>query len=384
MQLRYAAPIAALTAWLASGQTQVDIRTQTKDVDFSGASATKPFQTGTTLPATCAVGAAFFNTSAPAGSNWYACTATNTWTLQSGAPTLSGDVTGAVGANTVTKIQGRAVAATAPTSGQSLAWSSSSSSWTPQTITGAQGPTGPQGPAGPQGATGATGPQGPAGATGPQGQTGATGATGATGPQGPAGPSGAIARIQNAGTNLPVEATLNFSGGGCTDDPNNGRTDCNVGSGGGGGAAGLNVAVNGTTQGTQSTLNLISGNGIAEVCVNNTGANRIDCTPSLNSGVALTIATAQAGAPIYCRSANGTVGYTCSLSAARALTAYTTGMVLMLSVDTTCSTACTLNVDSLGTVSVKQVDGATDPGGTLVANQPQWIAYNGAVFVLVK
>lgn len=39
---------------------------------------------GTTAPATCTVGELFYDTDAPAGSNLYACTATNTWTLQAG------------------------------------------------------------------------------------------------------------------------------------------------------------------------------------------------------------------------------------------------------------------------------------------------------------
>ena len=43
--------------------------------------STKPFIMGATLPATCVVGQAFFNSAATAGANWYACTSTNTWTL---------------------------------------------------------------------------------------------------------------------------------------------------------------------------------------------------------------------------------------------------------------------------------------------------------------
>jgi hypothetical protein len=62
-------------------QTLVDLRTQGKSIDFSGAASTKPSQTGTVLPSTCSVGATFFNTAAPAGRNLYGCTATNTWTL---------------------------------------------------------------------------------------------------------------------------------------------------------------------------------------------------------------------------------------------------------------------------------------------------------------
>jgi hypothetical protein len=69
----------------AVAQTRIDLRTQTKSVDFSGASSTKPSQTGTTLPATCAVGQTFLNTSAQPGQNLYVCTAPNTWTAQGGA-----------------------------------------------------------------------------------------------------------------------------------------------------------------------------------------------------------------------------------------------------------------------------------------------------------
>jgi hypothetical protein len=384
MRFRFAV-VAALAVCLGSGQTLVDLRTQSKSIDFTGANTTKPFKSGTTLPATCAVGEAFFKTNAPAGSNLYTCTSLNSWTLQSGATTLSGDVSGPANATVVNQIQGRPVSSSAPAAGQSLVWNNTTNSWAPQTVTGAQGPQGPAGPTGaqgPQGATGASGPQGPAGATGAQGQTGATGAQGATGPQGPSGPAGAngaIARVQNAGTNLPVEAALNFTAGGCADDPANGRTNCN-----GAGISGLNIATNGTTQGTQPTLNFISGTGLVQTCVNNSGANRVDCTPSLNSAVALTIATAQSGVPIYCRSSNGSTAYTCSLSGARTLTAYTSGMVVLLSVDSTCSASCSLNIDGVGLVSVKKIDGVTDPGGTLVANQPQWAAYNGTVFLLMR
>lgn len=68
-----------------SAQTAVDLRSQSKAVDFSNATATAPFKTGTSLPAACRTGEAFFLTTAPAGSNWYGCVATNTWALQGGA-----------------------------------------------------------------------------------------------------------------------------------------------------------------------------------------------------------------------------------------------------------------------------------------------------------
>jgi hypothetical protein len=66
------------------GQTSVDLRTQSKTVDFGAAPSTRPFTTGTAQPATCAVGDMFYKTSAPAGQNVYGCTATNIWTLEGG------------------------------------------------------------------------------------------------------------------------------------------------------------------------------------------------------------------------------------------------------------------------------------------------------------
>src|SRR5438477_9740684 len=69
-------------AMAAAAQTRVDLRTQSKNVDFSAASSTKPSRTGTTLPNLCSVGETFLKTDAPAGKNLYVCTAANTWTVQ--------------------------------------------------------------------------------------------------------------------------------------------------------------------------------------------------------------------------------------------------------------------------------------------------------------
>jgi len=52
--------------------------------DISGKTSTKPMKSGTTAPVTCAVGEMFFDTDAAAGNNLYACTATDTWTVQAG------------------------------------------------------------------------------------------------------------------------------------------------------------------------------------------------------------------------------------------------------------------------------------------------------------
>jgi hypothetical protein len=64
-------------------QTQIDLRTQSKTVDFSAAASTQPAKKGTTLPSTCVAGEQFFKTDAAAGQNLYLCALANTWT-QSG------------------------------------------------------------------------------------------------------------------------------------------------------------------------------------------------------------------------------------------------------------------------------------------------------------
>ena len=93
----------ALVGWtiisgfsFVNAQTKVDLRTQAKSVDFSSATSTKPIQTGTAVPGTCAVGEMFFKTNATPGANIYLCTATNTWT----------GATGGGGSGTVTNTGG--------------------------------------------------------------------------------------------------------------------------------------------------------------------------------------------------------------------------------------------------------------------------------------
>jgi hypothetical protein len=276
MNLRYSVlPLVLLCPAMA--QTLVDLRTQSKSVDFTAASTTKPFKSGTALPATCSVGEAFFQTSAPAGTNLYACTSANSWTLETGPP----------------------------------------------------------------------GPQGPGGSTGP---------AGAQGPAGPAGAPGAIARIQNAGTNLPVEAVLNFTAGGCSDDTTNGRTNCN-----GAGISGLNVALNGTAVATQPTLNFISGTGIVQVCTNNTGANRVDCTPAVDTAYALSRTTDQAGTDksVIATSTDG-VTFTAGMNPHFSI--YTQNQMLAFLPSVSCGNSPTLNLDSLGPIPLKKLS-----SGSLVA-----------------
>ena len=153
----------ALTVLLHVGnaQTRVDLATQSKTVDFSKASLTKPFKSGIALPAICSTGEVYLLLSGQPGQNIYTCIATNSWVLQGGAGVplpppepgrilsnmdgenyewtqLSGDVAGGT-ATTVTGIQGRRIADSAPSDGDALSWSSSMGMWVPARGTGTAG-----------------------------------------------------------------------------------------------------------------------------------------------------------------------------------------------------------------------------------------------------
>lgn len=148
-----------LAAAAMCGQTQIDLRTQSKSIDFSAANPTKPMTAGALLPATCTAGQMYLLLNAPPGSNVYACVATNQWSLEGGASPLppvtgnsgdvlstdgtsvlwtapGGDVSGAPGAMAVTGIQGHPVSNLAPSAGQMLVWNPAIQSWQPQTVTG--------------------------------------------------------------------------------------------------------------------------------------------------------------------------------------------------------------------------------------------------------
>lgn len=73
--------------------------------DISGKTSTKPMKSGTTagIPGTCAVGEYYFATDATAGSNTYACTSLNTWTVQAvaGSAGALSAITAATGSNSI-------------------------------------------------------------------------------------------------------------------------------------------------------------------------------------------------------------------------------------------------------------------------------------------
>jgi hypothetical protein len=177
--------------------------------------------------------------------------------------------------------------------------------------------------------------QGPVGPPGPQGVQGPDGA------QGPAGASGPVT-VQVAGKLVGSEVAINFT----------------------------------------SPANAPSS--IVNVCSDNPANASVDCTPSVNTAVVPTIATIQSG-PVFCDSTTGTTQpFTCTLltNSGRVLTVYTTGMFVVLRGDTAnLNGGCSLNIDGIGNISIKQNDGLTDPGvGAIRPGHFYWLFYDGAVF----
>ena len=142
----------------ARGQTQIDLRTQGKNIDFSLAARTRPSKTGTLVPAVCTIGETFVKTDAAAGKNLYVCTAANVWTVQGiEVPDLTGkadqiltndgsgltwqafggDLTGRPGAMTVRGLGGRTLGSLTPLDGQFLKWNGNAQQWEPTTLAGA-------------------------------------------------------------------------------------------------------------------------------------------------------------------------------------------------------------------------------------------------------
>ncbi len=137
-------------AGCGKSQTRLDLRTQSRNVDFSSAVSSRPARTGSTLPANCGAGELFFNTGSN-GTGLYTCAPSNTWS-PAGLPSavnksgqvlgtngvspvwqaVGGDVNGALGALAVQGIQGRPIASTVPATGQMLGWNGVN--WAPTTV----------------------------------------------------------------------------------------------------------------------------------------------------------------------------------------------------------------------------------------------------------
>lgn len=103
---------------------------------------------------------------------------------------------------------------------------------------------------------------------------------------------------------------------------------------------------------------------------------------SLNTAVALTHSLYQAGGDIACVPSGGVTAYTCNLAVA--LTSYTANQHILFVPDVNSATSASVQINGIGSpVSIKKIDGTTDPGTTIVAGQPQWMVYDGTVFRLL-
>ena len=95
-----------LTGAAQAQQTQVDLSSQSKKVDFSSATTTKPVRVGALPPTSvCTAGEMYFNTSATPGQNLYLCTASG-WTqlTTSGGGSSGGGGSAATSTSTLTDL----------------------------------------------------------------------------------------------------------------------------------------------------------------------------------------------------------------------------------------------------------------------------------------
>lgn len=103
------------------------------------------------------------------------------------------------------------------------------------------------------------------------------------------------------------------------------------------------------------------------------GGATTTCTP--NTAILQTRANAQSGVDLFCPSASGSSTlYTCAM-AGNALPAYTLGMVFRWRPDVSCTGTPSLDVDTKGAKSLKEIDGTTAMACS--ANTPYQLFYDG-------
>jgi hypothetical protein len=73
------AAVLTTTGAVAVAQTRIDLSTQSKNVDFTQATATRPLKAGPSVPTSCLQGEMFFNVSAIPGQNLNICVSNNSW-----------------------------------------------------------------------------------------------------------------------------------------------------------------------------------------------------------------------------------------------------------------------------------------------------------------
>jgi hypothetical protein len=372
-------------------------------------SPTKPFQMGGSLPATCPQGAMFFKTGAPSGQNVYGCILTNVWALEGGnaGGGVWGSITGTLAsqtdlAATLAGLVSLTGSYASPGWLTAINWGiiAGAPSITGLTVVTAVGSPGSNTNVATEAAVRSAITAAVSGVTGPGTTT--TGYLAAWGNTAGTALSVGLATSATPGANtvpqsgaggllaagwLPPPGVTTLGGVESKDCSSGGEvvqkinTDGSVTCVGSGAGTTITIQVNGIVAGAETALNLIPGTGIGWNCVDNVGV-AINCTPSYNGALIPTHDTIHANES-YCKSSNGTAGYTCSMPN-KALTAYQEGQMFLLNPDTTCATTCTLNIDTIGVITITRKDGLTAPGGALVAGQAQPIWFDGAIFRLVN
>lgn len=139
------------------------------------------------------------------------------------------------------------------------------------------------------------------------------------------------------------------------------------------------------------TLNLVtsgSPSGAVATAAAHPAISGTDIGFAPNSALYATFDEAHAN-PSFCASHNGTTAYTCSFvfsTGGKALVSYTLGMEVLLDPDVTCSTSCTVGIDTAtngsgqNAITITQANGTTPPTGTLIAGQAHRVWYDGTVF----
>jgi len=114
-------------------------------------------------------------------------------------------------------------------------------------------------------------------------------------------------------------------------------------------------------------------------CTAGTGITCVGSTISVDTAVIQSRATAQSGASTYCYAADLTDDYTCSLTPT--LTAYSAGSCLLVYADTANTGAATLDVDSLGAISILGPFGSALADGDIVSEVVFTVCYDGVSFI---
>jgi collagen type VII alpha len=364
---------------------------------------------------------------------------TRYWTIPaSGGPYKISQIEGTTAATPSTSVAPSQI--TPGTSGQCFITTAGVSAWGSCTggsgsagPTGATGPAGPTGSAGSNGAAGANGSAGATGSTGPTGSAGTNGSNGATGAAGATGTAGAVRATDlldckltyqsttilivnacafgypNVGVQTVAAGTITNLGGSGTiyvyAPPTGaisvlhsgtiaiscvGCTDAGIGIGFPADVAKIGVWGGTTTPGNwnPSAVSdqrvLVSGpqqtipdTGIRITLDTSSGIKAI----GIDSAVVETLSASQAGQQLVCN-ATGTAGaQACTMIPS--LTIYTSGMRIRLRSVATNVTTSTLNISSLGAISIVRPDGTTAlAAGDLVAGNYYDLTYDGTAFRL--